>query len=81
MMGLVVLCASIVLAVLLPAFGVDRLLLGGSSQESVAPSSSDADVASIHIWYLLGIAGLSGLGMWFLGGADSGRTAKSTRRR
>ncbi len=84
MLGLVILCASIVLAILLPAFGVDRLLLGGSLPEPTDAGSNAAQTpeqSSIHIWNLLGISGLAGLVMWFLGGTEATRTAKSNRRR
>lgn len=92
MVGLLLLAASLLLALILPAAGIETLDLGAKADAvllSDSPTASNSDDPpsqrhTIHVYILLAASGMAGLAMWLIAdhlGRSSGRRAARSRRR
>lgn len=92
MVGLLLLAASLLLALILPAAGIETLDLGAKADAVILSdpptTSNSVDPLSqrhtIHVYILLAVSGMAGLAMWLIAdhlGRSSGRRSTASRRR
>ena len=92
MVGLLLLAASLLLALILPAAGIETLDLGSKADSvlvsEATPGSDSIDSHgqrhTIHVYILLAASGMAGLAMWLIAdqlGRSSARRATGSKRR
>jgi len=92
MVGLLLLSASLLLALILPAAGIETLDLGAKADTVIlsdSPTVSNSNDPhgqrhTIHVYILLAVSGMAGLAMWLIAdhlGRSSVRRATGSRRR
>jgi hypothetical protein len=86
LLGLVVLCASLCLTVLLPAMGIHEFRLQGWVSNPPNPSDPDSIIQSekplsVHVWLPLSISAMVGLALWLMSNAPEPRITRRRRSR
>jgi hypothetical protein len=91
MVGLLLLAASLLLALILPAAGIETLDLGAKADAVILAESQNAANSNdplrrhtIHVYILLAASGMAGLAMWLIAdhlGRSSARRATGFKRR
>lgn len=71
LMGLIIFTTSAMLALALPAIGIERIEFGAIRRATSAQDRIAASTKHPHVWMLLGVSGSVGLVLWIVGGTGS----------
>ena len=71
MLGLVMLCSSLALALILPAIGIqkvkrDGFITGAPPADSNDPVIEKRELANLPVWVMMAGTGVLGFGLWIL---------------